>query len=255
MTAIDAIDEIEPGDAVVFKYWEKDHEGIVTSVTMDRNERKLGIVHIIHYAYDFPRTWKIIEETFCFNLTLQKICKKVYNGVDIIDSPTVVERAKARLGEDRNDRNYNTSRHLVEWAKVGHDSKMLVVDTYRHSTGCLFRIYNAYAWSDIETGCIIEFSYHGFKHQSVVKKINTGEDKITVIHYGFSHIFGTRTVMEENIKIDFKTEDIRIYRCDPAFNHNEQEDVVAKAEKRIGEQHWSIITNSCWAFCMQCLFH
>ncbi|KAH3877925.1 hypothetical protein DPMN_001805 [Dreissena polymorpha] len=75
MTAIDAIDEIEPGDAIVFNYRGKDHE--------------------------------------------------VYNGVDIIDSPTVVERAKARLGEDRNDRNYNTSRHLVEWAK-GFESKLQV---------------------------------------------------------------------------------------------------------------------------------
>ncbi|KAH3877995.1 hypothetical protein DPMN_001876 [Dreissena polymorpha] len=126
---------------------------------------------------------------------------------------------------------------------------MLVVDTYLHTNGSFLRIYNAYAWSDIETGCILEYTYHGFKHHSVVTKIYKEADRIQVIHYGFAHIFGTQSVVREVIQLDFKTDNI------PAFTHNEPDVVVEKAKGRLGEQRWSIATNSGLTFCMCCLFN
>ncbi|XP_052272965.1 uncharacterized protein LOC127873232 isoform X2 [Dreissena polymorpha] len=254
MPDINAVDELEPGDAIVFQYWGIDHEGIVTSVTTDPEDKTLGIVHVIHYAFNFPITRSIKEERFFFDLNQQKISKKGYENVQLYDAATTIKRARARVGEQRHNAFNNTSRHLVEWAKVGNDSRMLEIGAFTESNG-LLRLYNAYSWYDLKEGCILEYSYYGIRHQGVVTKVNAQENMVTVAHYGTLGIFSRRTVMKDKLRIDFKTQALRIYRCDPAFNHNAPDVVITKAEQRMGEQNWSILSNTSWMFCLHCLFN
>ncbi|KAH3877991.1 hypothetical protein DPMN_001870 [Dreissena polymorpha] len=254
MTEINAIKEVKPGDAIIFHYWGIDHEGIVASVTTDPEDKKLGIVHVIHYAFNFPITRTIKEERLFFDLNQHKLSKKVYEHVQQYDAATTIERARARVGEQRHNAFNNTSRHLVEWAKVGNDSTMLENGTFPVNNG-IMRRYNAYSWHDLEEGCIFDYSYYGIRHQGVVTKVNMQDNMVTVVHYGTLGIFSRRTVMKEDVPIDFKMQTLMIYRCDPAFKHNTPDEVITKAEQRIGEQSWKIMSNSSWKFCLHCLFN
>ncbi|KAH3720611.1 hypothetical protein DPMN_063511 [Dreissena polymorpha] len=247
------IDDLKPGDAVIFNLESNTQEGIVTVVSPHRADKQLGLVDVVNYQQTPKGITTVIEKAMFFDLHKHTIIQKAY--VNSFDATTVIARARSRIDERRYDSKENSNRHFVEWAKVGYESNLLVVSPHFSSEHQLVNLYNAYSWFDIERGSIIDFLYYGIRHQGVVTHVDKENSQVKVIHYGTNHIFATRTVIRDTIHIDFKTQLIRIYRCNQSDKCNKPNDVATKAEKRLGEQKWNVFWLRSWSFCLQCLFN
>lgn len=240
-----AIENINIGDVIVFNYYGILHEGIVIKGSKKRG--KVGSVKVIHYGTDglfSKRT--IMEELFNFDLGNQTVQIKSYR-CSTFEPETVVKRARSRLGEQRHSVWHNRSCHFVEWAKVGMQPISYCTTPYRK-----LHLYEVYTWDDLEKGSIVDFRYYGIRHQGVLTSTDPRRREITVIHYGTTGFFATRTIMYDTVKINFKTDSLKVYRCDDG-EHNTPDDVVRKAKSRISEASWGA-GNRSWDFCLQCLF-
>ncbi|KAH3868637.1 hypothetical protein DPMN_031788 [Dreissena polymorpha] len=246
MRLIRNIGQIQVGDVIVYKYWGLSHEGIVVKITQ-KNEHE-GSLDVIHYGADSlfeKRT--ITEESKGFNLRIHKVYVMFFES-RALESDTVVKRARSRVGEKRHHMSHNRSLHFVEWAKVGKHVEW----THPTAYGKL-QLHYVYGWCDLEKGSIVEFTYYGINHQGILTEFDEEHKTITVIHYGSHSLFSTRTIMEDTLDMDLKTQSLKMYQCVDGMRHNEPSEVIRKAKTRLGEQKWRA-GNRSWDFCLKCLF-
>ncbi|KAH3868626.1 uncharacterized protein LOC127870331 [Dreissena polymorpha] len=246
MRRVSNIDQIGVGDVIVFTYWLIAHQGIVSGI-VKKNEDEVYL-QVIHYGtQSIFATRTIMEETLLFNLRTQTVYVMSFDG-QAFESETIVKRARSRIGEKRHQIIHNKSLQFVEWAVVGTH-----VQWKRNTTHGPLHLYNVYSWEDLHKGSIVEFTYYGIDHQGILTECDEDQRKITVIHYGTRGYFSTRTIMEDTLDMDLKTQSLKIYRYDGGRRYNEPDLVVKKAKERVGERNWKA-GNRSWDFCLQCLF-
>ena len=259
--------EIESGDAITFYYWGFKHDAIVTAVRLgDAKANNVGQVTVIHYALDsLLSTRTIKEETIRMSLERDHVFKKSYTGFFTYLKEKVVQRARSRKGEQRFYAFGNDSSDFVHWAVVvqtpvivgvvgkrgeATSDEMLLLPrvgkSFKH-----FQYHPVHSWLELKEGLIIEWTYYWIPHQGIVSGVDKKQKTVKVIHYGARHLFATRTIIEEELRIDLHRDDLRIYRCDPAMS-NKASVILDKAKKRLGEQRWQW-GNRSWDFCVACV--
>ncbi|KAH3868649.1 hypothetical protein DPMN_031800 [Dreissena polymorpha] len=246
MRLITNIGEIQVGDVIIYKYWGLSHEGIV--VKNSQNNEHEGCLDVIHYGADSlfaKRT--ITEESQSFNLRTQTVHVMSFDGITF-EANAVVKRARSRLGEKRHHMIHNKSLQFVEWAKTGKHLQWT-----RHTAYGKLQLHYVYGWCDLEKGSIVEFTYYGINHQGILTEFDEDQRTISVIHYGTGGLFSTRTIIEDKLDMDLKTQTLKMYQCVDGMCHNEPSEVIRKAKTRLGEQKWRA-GNRSWDFCLQCLF-
>ncbi|CAC5401285.1 unnamed protein product [Mytilus coruscus] len=100
----------------------------------------------------------------------------------------------------------------------------------------------------IHNGDVITFPYIGLNHEGVVTSVspyNTNdlhEVKLTLVHFNYPGLFGTRTVVKEEIFFDLKKDYVYVYDFSQEKPFRSQE-VVKRALDRCGDQNFSTFTN------------
>jgi len=96
---------------------------------------------------------------------------------------------------------------------------------------------------DFSPGDVIRFRYCGLPHEAVLVKIEQAENiRINVIHYNYAGIFGTREVVNEEMTFNLSDENMYIHDYGNVEVY-EQEEVVQRAQSRVGEQKFNTFTN------------
>jgi len=262
-------DEIEPGDAITFDYWGLKHDAVVTAVELeDAKANSVAQVTVIHYALDhFWSTRTIKEETIRLSLEKDIVYKKSFSGCVPYPKQKAVERARSRLGEQRFHAVDNQSRDFVHWAivvqtpgiarRVGKNGERMSDMLLMPKVGKVgkrsehFDLHRVQTLSELKVGSIVEWTYFLIPHQGIVSEVNEKMGIIKVIHYGASHLFAKRTIVEEELPIDLSKIKLGIYLCNPklCFEGNV---VLKKAKARLGEQRWEA-GNRSWEFCVACV--
>ncbi|XP_053378500.1 uncharacterized protein LOC128548127 [Mercenaria mercenaria] len=265
------MDDIRPGDVISYKYWKIMHDAIVITVEIcDSKLNDTGNLTIVHYGLTHPfATRTVIEETISVDLKTDIIILKAFEECVTYPSDTVIKRARSRIGEQRFSINKNRSTDLVKWAKLvqvpslvyisktgNEDLATSEVERYAllPKVGDIcenFQRIVVYAWSDLYVGALVEYPYYTIMHQGIISYVNEKEKTIKWIHYGTSHIFATRTIIEEELKLDLRFDNIYIYRGHPGYC-NKPSITLQKARKRLGEQNWGR-GNRSWDFCKACV--
>lgn len=100
---------------------------------------------------------------------------------------------------------------------------------------------------------IVEYTYYRISHQGIISDVNEKEKTIKVIHYGAEHLFATRTVVEDSLKLDLRRNALSLYIADPT-KANKPYDILRKARERLGEQEWRE-GNRSWDLCVSCVLN
>lgn len=269
--AVTDIDEIKRGDVITFYYWTLKHDAVVTKVVPDDSKANTtGKLKIVHYALDnlfSVRTVK--EETMNLNLKKELVYLKSYEGYITYPGDQVVKRARTRVGEQRFSPCGNTSSDLAHWAKVVQHPVVIAKSPGDASPSASrrgekyllvpkagdqseeFQSFRVTSWSDLYPGVIVEYRYYWIWHQGILSYKNEGTKEVRVIHYGADHIFATRTITEDTLKLDLRYDNIWMYRGHPRKCYK-AEVVLENARKRLGEQMWCK-GNRSWDFCKDCV--
>ncbi|XP_060572677.1 uncharacterized protein LOC132730718 [Ruditapes philippinarum] len=265
------IDEIKLGDVITFYYWSFRHDAIVTKVIRgDSKANTTGVLRIIHYALkDLFAVRTVSEEPMPIDLRKCLVYKKSFDGYVTYPADIAVKRARSRLHEQRFSINGNTSSDLVHWAKVVQNP--IVVSKSKDDMALFsgipkdpyllvpkagiqceeFQYFRANSWSDLYPGVIVEYLYYLIWHQGILSYKDESTKTIKVIHYGADHLFATRTIMEDTMKLDLRYDNIWIYRGHPRRCYKAGV-VLENARKRLGEQRWER-GNRSWDFCKDCV--
>ncbi|KAK3599168.1 hypothetical protein CHS0354_041008 [Potamilus streckersoni] len=139
----------------------------------------------------------------------------------------------------------------VTFAK-GADHSCVFLNSIFGKQKMQFDIKPVTCWEQFIPGHIVEFSYYWIPHQGILSGVNPRERKIKVIHYGASHLFATRTIMEEEMTVDLNTTNFSIYYPDPRYSYTPEE-VIRNGKRRLGEQDWRPGNHSD-DFCLACVF-
>ncbi|XP_052098310.1 uncharacterized protein LOC127733073 [Mytilus californianus] len=100
----------------------------------------------------------------------------------------------------------------------------------------------------IRNGDVITFPYVGLNHEGVVTSVspyNTNdlhEVKLTLVHFNYPGLFGTRTVVKEVFFFDLKKDYVYVYDFSQEKPFQSQ-DVVKRALDRCGDQNFSTFSN------------
>ncbi|KAL4228565.1 hypothetical protein ACF0H5_011615 [Mactra antiquata] len=261
------IDEVQLGDVILMMYWGLTHAAVVTWVRRAESKpNTIGRIKIIHYALDSLFSTRYIkEETIPVDLQKDMIWLKNYSGYSTYPPTVVVKRARNRIDEKRFNFVGNTSWDFVHWAKVIQTPGIMVKPSQNDdsveeefvivpvSGECYdgFQRHRACAWMDLREGTIVEYSYYWIWHQGILTRKDETSKTISVIHYGASHIFASRTIIEDTWNVDLKHDNIWIYDTDPR-KCNRASVIVDNARMRLGEQRWCS-GNRSWDFCKDCV--
>ncbi|XP_045209735.2 uncharacterized protein LOC123561433 [Mercenaria mercenaria] len=260
------IAEINPGDVVCFPYWSFSHEAIVSNVVPgDSKAKSVGRMTVIHYTIDVlaPRTIK--EETILIDLQKERLSLINYDGYVTYPQNKVIERARSRIGEQRFSICGNTSADFVHWAKVVQYP--VIMSEFHHSQGVKgdsrllvpkaglrveeFQRFSARAWSDLSPGIIVEYRSNLCKNQGILSHVDETRNTIEVVQYGADRLFSSKVLRVENMKLDFRHDNIWIYRGHPKRCYK-TEVVLANAFRRLGERK-ADTGKSSWDFCKECV--
>lgn len=101
--------------------------------------------------------------------------------------------------------------------------------------------------NQINIGDVISKRYFGFKHTSIVTNIKVNnaiptKGQLQIVHYGLSTIFGTRTIVEDNVEVDIEKSHVYIFECKTLLTYS-ADVVVSRARSRIGETKWDMFSN------------
>jgi hypothetical protein len=96
---------------------------------------------------------------------------------------------------------------------------------------------------NLSPGDVIRFRYCGLPHEAVLVRIVEAEHiRINVIHYNYAGMFGTRKVVNEEMAFKLSDENVHIHDYANVEVY-EPEEVVRRAESRVGEQKFNMFTN------------
>jgi len=228
---VQTLSELKVGSIVEWTYYLIPHQGIVSEV-----DEKRGIIKVIHYgARHLFAKRTIVEEELPIDLNKTKIGIYLCNPKLCNERNVVLANAKARLGEQRWEAGNRSWEFCVACALIP----------------IRFMFYRMHSWLELKLGSIIEWNYYNIPHQGIVSDVDKKGNTIKVIHYGTSHLFATRTIVEEVLTIDLRNDNLGIYRCDPTLS-NKADAIVVNAKQRIGEQRWKK-GNRSWDFCVACV--
>lgn len=265
-TKVSDLKDIQEGDVVTFHYCELAHDGIVSSIKIDKNsEGRKGKLTIIHYTWPsiFSRR-TIKEETVGFDLNKDKLWINHFNGYKIYSPDEVIRRARMRLNERKFAIFSNRSPHFCFWAKVQNFEKEkedqsfseLVYDrTYDEKNDRLLphtfidhrmgKLHSSHllgkrevrSREEIQLGDLVEFNY-GLNpcHTAVCTGIVEHEEDKPVVTLTLVHCGKSYTVVEEDIDFDLRRESLRIHDQHPVHRFP-RDSVVDRAKAKIGETH------------------
>ncbi|VDI04071.1 Hypothetical predicted protein [Mytilus galloprovincialis] len=224
---------IRNGDVITFPYIGLNHEGVVTSVfpynANDLHEVKLTLVHF-NYPGLFGTRTVVIEELF-FDLKKENVYVYDFSQENHFHSQEVVKRAIDRVGDQNFSTFSNRSSHMSRHCKTGKTE--LKILPYKKATEI----------TNISPGDVIDFTYCRMSHEAVVIKVEYPETiKCSVVHYKYTGVIGTRTIVEEDFIFKLADQNIFVHdytRCDI----HQPEEVVRRAKSRLGEQKFNIFTN------------
>ncbi|XP_071175916.1 uncharacterized protein [Mytilus edulis] len=100
----------------------------------------------------------------------------------------------------------------------------------------------------IRNGDVITFPYIGLNHEGVVTSVSPyktndlHEVKLTLVHFNYPGLFGTRTVVKEEVFFDLKKDYVYVYDFSQEKPFRSQE-VVKRALDRVGDQRFSTFSN------------
>ena len=97
--------------------------------------------------------------------------------------------------------------------------------------------------NDLSPGDVIRFRYFGLPHEAVLVSIAEAENiRVNVIHYNYPGMFGTREVVNEEMTFKLSDKNVRIHNYANVEVY-EPDEVVQRAESRVGEQKFNTFTN------------
>ncbi|KAK3586255.1 hypothetical protein CHS0354_020014 [Potamilus streckersoni] len=274
--------ELCEGDIISFCYYGRRQTAVLVSIIRDKNDTKCDM-NVIHYGKSgLLATRTVLEEKISIDLAKNNLRKVNFLEYFTYPGYVVVERAKRILGEQRFNRIYNNSYHLVHWAKVDNRKKAInfvrmgidlslqlnIMDENQNKTLnqdvhiVPFNIISGKekrhhymelvrSWEELIKGHIVEFKYYCIWHQGILTEVNIGQEIIKVIHYGAKHLFATRTILEEERKVNLKKENLYIYHPDPEYASSSDE-VIRYARSKLREQKWGSGNRSS-DFCRECV--
>ncbi|KAK3599165.1 hypothetical protein CHS0354_041004 [Potamilus streckersoni] len=275
--------ELCEGDIVSFFYWGIRHKAVLVSVTKITSDMKCWM-NVIHYASKgLFSTRTVVEEAIYIDLVGNNLRKLNFSKHSTYPGHIVVERAKKRLGEQKFHPISNNSNHLVNWAKIDNQSedfhlvtrgtkwsiqmdmpdesqnrtlnRQIQIVSLNNISGKEKRELHmepVRSWEEFIPGHIVGFRYYFIWHQGILTEVNSRQEKIKVVHYGTKHLFATRTILEDETKVNLKKENFYIYHPDPDYAFTPDE-VITNAKKRLGEQKWGP-GNGSFDFCRACVF-
>lgn len=262
-SAISNIGEISPGDVICFPYYLScTHEAIVSKVRRS-SANFSGKITVIHYARGSLVSKTIREETI--SADLNKITKMNYDGYMTYPPYKVVERARSTIGTQRCVLFWRTSTEFVHWAKVVQYPTLVAKQPRSRSEEPVchllvpraghrveeFQRFSVRAWSDLFPGVILEYRTNLIKVQGIITHVNEPKNEIKVIRYGSDHIFGTKTLKEETLKLDVRYDHIWVYRGHPKRCYK-AEVVLVNARRKLRETEKGGDMDA-WKFCKECV--
>jgi hypothetical protein len=97
--------------------------------------------------------------------------------------------------------------------------------------------------NNLSPGDVIRFRYCGLPHEAVLVRIAQAEDiTLNVIHYNYAGMFGTREIVNEEMVFKLSDENMHIHDYGNVEVY-ERDEVVRRAEERVGEQKFNMVTN------------
>jgi hypothetical protein len=100
----------------------------------------------------------------------------------------------------------------------------------------------------LRKGDVITFPYVGLDHEGVITGMTPFSDnlsevvKVTVVHFNYAGLFGTRTVVEEDFFFNLACQSVHVYDFSGEKVHTPQE-VVARAIEKKGSQNFNAYDN------------
>ncbi|KAL3874593.1 hypothetical protein ACJMK2_037581 [Sinanodonta woodiana] len=276
--------DLAEGDIVSFSYWGIRHLAILVSIVNIPSDTKCCIT-VIHYAArSLLAKRTVVEESISIDLAGNNLRKVSFQEYFTYPGKSVVDRARKRLGEQKFHPISNNSNHLVHWAKVNTQSKDIywtlkgtelshrldTADENQNQTSIQQNVQTVTvnniagkrmrqmyrepvrSWEEFIPGHIVEFKYYWIWHQGILTDVNPRLEQIKVVHYGAKHLFATRTILEDETKVNIKKEKFYIYHPDPKYSFTPVE-VIINAKSRLGEQKWGP-GNRSYDFCRACVF-
>ncbi|KAK3603616.1 hypothetical protein CHS0354_017334 [Potamilus streckersoni] len=223
--------DINAGDLIQFKYGMRWHKAVCTEVFATDKDLNVDIL-VLHYKYKGSITKpKVKEERMQFDLSKDDIYIYQYHPVHRYSRKEVIERARKRIGEKKYNLLFRRSKHLAEEI-VLKDKEKAINDP-----------------SELDEGDVISFTYWGFRHKAILVSISSilcsseGKCNITVIHYSWQNIFTKRTVVEETLQIDLKTNDLHKVSFSEYVTYRGNV-VVQRARERVGETKFDPFSNT-----------
>lgn len=253
-TQVHDMRNVKPGDVIKICDRGEQYEAVVSEVQQPCSQKNVTVI-CSRSSMWFVRSTVVEEE---FHLTNQTIYLNNYAGFYTYPKELVVERARSQVGKRR------YAAEFVHWAKVIQEPFLVVEEADAKQQPAeiaifplvgkqydIFQYAQVYYWGELKLGFIVSLKYYGMWHEGILSEFNESKNEIKVIHYGATHIFATREIMEETIPCDFKHTNLWVYRCDPSKSKNTKE-ILKSARARIGERNWEL-GNRSWHFCVKCV--
>lgn len=222
---ITSLDDIAPGDVLIFRYWGLPHQVLVTKIIIDDgNNAMTGTIQFAHYGLEHIfATRKITVEIKLVNLLKTKLKRKGFEGYYTYQNEIAVKRAKSRVGELRFNSLYNKSSDFVFWCKVIQEpsifvlksltpptkSDRLVVVPHTGEAQEQFQKNWVKTWSELVTGSVIQVC----SKKGIIEDKDEALSTIRLIWYNKSK----KQIEHKQFSIDLKRNKSRIYIywCDP----------------------------------------
>lgn len=108
---------------------------------------------------------------------------------------------------------------------------------------------------DVQRGDIIRYSYWNLWHEAVVLSVNNiNKSSVTcqIAHYALCGFFSHKTIIEEQLKINFNGKCAVLEYGPPKYNIYDPDTVVERAKGRVGEQQFVFFSNDSSHFARWC---
>ncbi|XP_063399716.1 uncharacterized protein LOC134684360 [Mytilus trossulus] len=101
----------------------------------------------------------------------------------------------------------------------------------------------------VKKGDIVSYSYYMLWHDAVVMEVKS-DNTLVLAHYGIASLFHFKKIIKETVKFG-GNDSLTVYIYD-GWNVYSPDEVVKRAESRIGEEKWSFTSNRSSQFAKWC---
>lgn len=103
--------------------------------------------------------------------------------------------------------------------------------------------------NDVKKGDIVSYSYYMLWHDAVVMEV-ISDNTLILAHYGIASLFHFKKIIKETVRFE-ENKSFDVYNYD-GWNVYSPDEVVKRAESRIGEEKWSFTSNRSSHFAKWC---